>query len=239
MSDTYYKERVSPHTNTVTESLSVFLSWLFTSYGEIDRDAISEQQKKVLEIAYNMQDPMTKIFEPIQELEQLAIAGRRPYTQEQLVDFGVSLITATNDFETALIEWHNLPPLNQTWQTFKNHFSSARRNLKKVRGRTMRSAGFHQANIMAASIDEFRNEILESVRQVQDNVITAVNTPSSQFEDMLPPPNETANAVVANSDISGLVTMINTLATTVQNMQQSMQNTGTGRGGRAGGARAG
>ena len=103
----------------------------------------------------------------------------------------------------------------------------------------MRSAGFHQANIMAASIDEFRNEILESVRQVQDNVITAVNTPPSQFEDMLPPQVETANAVVANSDISGLVTMINTLATTVQNMQQSMQNTSTGRGGRTGGARTG
>ena len=90
---------------------------------------------------------------------------------------------------------------------------------------------------MAASIDDFRNEILESVRQVQDNVITAVNTSPPQFDDMLPPPqNETANAVVANSDISGLVTMINTLATTVQNMQQSMHTNSTGRGGHAGGA---
>ena len=55
---------------------------------------------------------MTNIFEPIQDLEQLAIAGRRLYTQEHLVDVGVTLITNTNDFETALINWHNLPPLN-------------------------------------------------------------------------------------------------------------------------------
>ena len=75
---------------------------------------------------------MTTMFEPIQELEQLAIAGRRPYTQEQLVDFGVTLITNTNDFGTALINWHNLPPLNQTWSNFKTHFSGARRNLKKL-----------------------------------------------------------------------------------------------------------
>ena len=104
----------------------------------------------------------------------------------------------------------------------------------------MRSAGYHQANIMAASIDDFRNEILESVRQVQDNVITTVHTPPSQFEDVQPSPqNETANAVVSNSEISGLVTMINTLATTVQSMQQNMNTTGTGRGGHTGGVHAG
>ena len=99
----------------------------------------------------------------------------------------------------------------------------------------MHSAGYHQANIMAASIDDFRNEIIESVRQVQDNVITAVHTPPSQFEDMQPSPqNETANAVISNSEISGLVTMTNSLATTVQSIQQNMNHNGTGRGGRAG-----
>ena len=77
--DTYYKEQISPHTNTVIEPLfSVFITQLFTTYKDIDRDAISEEAEKVLEISYNLQDPMTNIFEPIQELEQLAIAGRRP-----------------------------------------------------------------------------------------------------------------------------------------------------------------
>ena len=51
--DTYYKERIIPHTNTVIELLSLFITWLFTSYGDIDRDAISEEQKK------NLQDPIT------------------------------------------------------------------------------------------------------------------------------------------------------------------------------------
>ena len=77
LDDTYYKERISPHTNTVIEPLSTFLTWLFTTYGDIDREAIKTEEKKVLEITYDLQDPMTNIFEPIQELEQLAIAGKK------------------------------------------------------------------------------------------------------------------------------------------------------------------
>ena len=41
--DTYYKEWIISATNTVIEPLSVFLTWLFTTYRDIDRDAISEE----------------------------------------------------------------------------------------------------------------------------------------------------------------------------------------------------
>ena len=63
---------------------------------------------------YDLRNPNTDVFESIQELEQLAIAGNRPYTQAQLVDFGVAVISNTHDFETAFLNWHSLRPLNQT-----------------------------------------------------------------------------------------------------------------------------
>ena len=66
LEETFYKERVNPQTNTVTEQLSVFLSWLFTTYGDIDSDAIGDTAKKVLELSYDLQNPITDIFEPIQ-----------------------------------------------------------------------------------------------------------------------------------------------------------------------------
>ena len=48
--------------------MPVFLPWLFTTYGNIDRDTIKEEDKKVLEIVYELQNLITEIFEPIQEL---------------------------------------------------------------------------------------------------------------------------------------------------------------------------
>ena len=94
----YYKERSNPHISTVTDGLSVFLPQLFTTYGNIDRDIIKEEEKKVPEIVYELQNPITNIFEPIQELEQLAIVGNRPYTKEQLIDCGLAVISNTHDF---------------------------------------------------------------------------------------------------------------------------------------------
>ena len=44
--DTYYKERINPHISTATDRLSVFLLWLFTMYGDIDRDTIKEEEKR-------------------------------------------------------------------------------------------------------------------------------------------------------------------------------------------------
>ena len=54
MNETYYRERINPHTSTVTELLSVFLQWLFTNYDDIDHTAIKEEEKHVSEIVYDL-----------------------------------------------------------------------------------------------------------------------------------------------------------------------------------------
>ena len=78
--ETFYKEVVNPHTNTVTDSILGFLTWLFTNYGDIESDIIAEEARKIIENFYDLQIPITDIFEPIWELEQMAIADNMPYT---------------------------------------------------------------------------------------------------------------------------------------------------------------
>ena len=94
----FYKKVINLHTITVTDPLSTFLTWLFTNYGDIDSDIIVEEAKKVLDFFYDLQSPITDIFEPIQELKKLDIAGNRPYTQVQLVNMGVTIISNTHNF---------------------------------------------------------------------------------------------------------------------------------------------
>ena len=79
---------------------------------------------------------------------------------------GLTIISNTYNFETTLIACHSLKPLAQTWAMFKHMFTTARRYLRKVRGKTMRSAGFHQANLTAANLDDIRNEVLQEVCHV-------------------------------------------------------------------------
>ena len=93
-----------------------------------------QREKRVSKITYDLRNPITDAFEPIQELEQLAIAGNRLYAQSQLVDFSVAVISNTHDFESALIVWHSLPPLLQTWNQFNTDFTIPRKYLCKVCG---------------------------------------------------------------------------------------------------------
>ena len=51
-------------------------------------------------------DPMVTIYRPIEQLRTLADIANIPYTESQIVDFGIQLIKNTHDFETALDEWN-------------------------------------------------------------------------------------------------------------------------------------
>ena len=118
-----------------TDKLS-FFTWLLITYGDINRDIITEKVQKILETFYELQSLNTDAFEPILEFEQLEIVGNRPYTHAHIVDFGVTITPKTHDFETALINWCSIVVNSRTWDSFKTHCTTARRNLKKGREKT-------------------------------------------------------------------------------------------------------
>ena len=74
--ETYYTKCIHPHMRKITDKLSGVINWLFTTYGNINRYIPMEKSQKVLDIFYDFQSPITGIFEPIRELEQLEI-GRK------------------------------------------------------------------------------------------------------------------------------------------------------------------
>ena len=99
----------------------------------------------------------------------------------------------------------------------------------------MRSASFHQANMIAENLNIVRQEVLSKVHNVQTVVANAMsNIP--QVDNIQPLPQiQTANAVITNSEMATLISQMTTLTAQVQNMQ-NMQTTpgGRGRGGRGG-----
>jgi hypothetical protein len=44
------------------------------------------------------------IYRPIEQLRTLAEIAQIPYTERQIIDFGLQIIKNTQDFETALSE---------------------------------------------------------------------------------------------------------------------------------------
>ena len=83
----------------------------------------------------------------------------------------------------------------------------------------MRTAGFHQANMISETLDTVRHEVLAEVQQVQHVVANAIaGVPPIPEQNHTLPQIQTANTVIANSnpEMTGLLTMITNLTTTVQ-----------------------
>ena len=55
---------MDPVTIAITTPLFTFIEW-FENYDEIYRDSINEEAEKVKDMAYNLTDPTTTVFEPI------------------------------------------------------------------------------------------------------------------------------------------------------------------------------
>ena len=68
---------------------------------------------------------MVTVYRPIEQLRTLAEIAKIPYTESQIVDFGIQLIKNTRDFETSLGEWNKKQAEHQTLELFKKHFNDA------------------------------------------------------------------------------------------------------------------
>ena len=120
-------------------------------------------------------DPMILLYNPIEKLEKLALSAGIPYTPDQILDIGMTVLKNTRDFEQALGDWTAKPAANKTWAHFKDHFTNAQKQLKAIWGPTMQQAGYHHANMLAAQMRtdmDNRNSDLMSLLQ------TAIDTQS-------------------------------------------------------------
>ena len=70
---------------------------------------------------FNPADPMILLFNPIEKLRKMAESAKITYTDNQVLDIGLTVIRNTRDFEKALGNWEVLPAARKTWTRFKKH----------------------------------------------------------------------------------------------------------------------
>ena len=221
----YLELMVDEDTGLIEDDIPTVLQYLFTNYGKVTSEQVKERENEVLTIAFNPADPMITISRPIEQLQKKATDAGIPYSEAQLLEFGLTLIKSTRDFEKALGEWHAKPTNQKTWITFKSHFRDAQTELKAIRGPTMQQAGYHHANMLAEQLRvDLNNQQTEMLAMVQG---------LTQVEDEPHMPREMEVANAATIDVQH---QIFELLRTMQEAQSTNTNT-TNRGGNRNGTR--
>ena len=204
------------YTDLIEDDIPTVLEFLFSNYGKVPTRSVKEKETEVLTTPFVPSDPMVTIYRPIEQLRKLAEIARIPYTESQIVDFGIQLIKNTRDFETALGEWNRKPDDDKTWEIFKQHFQDAQQTLKDIRGPTMAQAGYHHANHLAT---EIREELKDSQFQMLALLKNMSEVPAENNPDI-----EDLNTNIATANIATQVTMQTETLKVLQEMQKQLQN---------------
>ena len=72
---------------------------------------------------------MIILYNPIEKLRKMAEATNIAYTENQILDSGLTVIRNTRYFEKALGYWENLPKADKIWARFKTHFTVAQQQI--------------------------------------------------------------------------------------------------------------
>ena len=184
--DLYIKSFRNEYSNTFNTDLKTILQYLFTTYGYITPEELTEKKEVLCAKVFDIQQPLIIMFNELEELEQVAIAASNPYTSTQLVNIGIKLIKNFNDFDRGLTSWFERPIEQHTFSNFKSHFEREYQALRKVRGPTMKSAIYlQQANAIASVLKTIKSEnmdILNEVKNSEGNIMRAMQMTQENFE---------------------------------------------------------
>lgn len=129
---------------------------------------LCQKETEIRAFVYSLQDPLlVNLYNQVEDLQKLGDTAQMPYTEFQIINFGVQLICKTHNFQDGLKQWFGKDTSrdDKTWENFKLHFEDEYDKLKQVRGATIHHAGFHQANIIMSL------RVMEVVQSVHHSVL--------------------------------------------------------------------
>ena len=216
----YISEFYDDITGLINTPIHEVLQYLYEFYGEVTRDDLKIVERDVENMNYTLQQPPTVIWKAIDDLQRLAIAAKRKYTDEQLVDLGLSIIKTTHDFEKGQDEWIDKPTNDKTYTNLKKHFNKAYRKLQKMRGEDMRGSAQHHANAVRVTLgsnnDQLQEDMLDKVNALKNDIIDVITAEKENK----PPLEQSMNAVTVSS-LSKVTSLLESLEQRTNRMEQT------------------
>ena len=214
-------------TNQVQGTIPFILEELFSIYGYVEPEILAELETKTRDMHYMIHDPIVSIFNEIEDLRDLAVAARNPYTETQLIFFTLEIIRKSTEFEDALTKWEVKLDDEKTWENLKVHFRTGHLLLRKLRGKTMRQAGFQTANNLAT-------RVMSELSDLETRVMNAIEEREPPIPTPPPPPptpshieQPTEQAFAMNTFAPGMMELMERMSARMDAMELATRNTNT------------
>lgn len=131
VNEKYIEFMVNKDTDSMEDTVPTVLDYLFTTYGKITAEEVKDLENSCLNISFNPVDPMVTIFCLIGQLQKKAKEVGIPYSEQQLIEFGLSLLRNTQEYLKALGEWNRKLVTDRNWKKINHIFAQLKLNLRR------------------------------------------------------------------------------------------------------------
>ena len=212
------KDRV---TNSLNHPVSfIFRNHLFTRYGKVKPQALSEVEIRVRTMQYDITQPPDVIYIAIEDLMDMATAARAPFTQVQAINFAYNILNATGRFKDSIIEWGRRPIVEHTWVNFKLHFTNAHEEIEETEGLTLADSSF-DANMVSQLVCAAVQEALDS-RAPPDSFVEE----KKDDDDIQQQANNTNQQTSSSNDMQTLLAQMQQMQMQNQTLMMQLMNGG-------------
>ena len=90
--DKYLESLVDKDTQLIQDDIPTVLQFLFNAYGKIPPEEVKQKETDLRTTTFNPADPMIIQYNPIEKLHKMAEAANIAYTENQILDIGLTVI---------------------------------------------------------------------------------------------------------------------------------------------------
>jgi hypothetical protein len=158
----YIRHLKDPNTAYNTIALETMLAYLFAEYGDIDDNALAENEKRLVE-PWDGVKQLENVFTRIHECIDFAEAAEQPCTDKQILSKALAIVFHTGLYADDIKEWTKFGANLKNLATFKTHFLKAQKTLCKQRA-TTKQMGY---GLVAVQIHEILEQFANFVSSEQ------------------------------------------------------------------------
>ena len=171
----YLRALLNRATGQYSHSIRAVVTHLFATHGKITPQQVSAKEQEVLNMHYDISQPVDNVFNTIDDLADLSEQAGSPMTAQQQINLAYVIFARQPILQQDLRLWNRKPAIDRTWQNMLTHFREAQADLNSLptAADIYHQQPPHQANAVSNMADLVAQRLLETMQPQEELPVAA------------------------------------------------------------------
>jgi hypothetical protein len=128
----YLRALLNRATGQYSSSIRTLILHLFTTYGRITPQQVKTKEMELLNMHYDISQPVDNVFTSIDDLSDLAESANSPMSPQQMIDLAYVIFAKHTILQPDLRLWNRKPAADRTWNNMMEHLRDAQSDLSSL-----------------------------------------------------------------------------------------------------------